>query len=181
MDALPGTAGKHFMQAAFVVEDLETACRNWIRTTGIGPFLIVPHVVLAEYNYRGELGEGLDFSVALAQSGGLQIELVQQHCDRPSAYRDTIAKGQAGFHHLAIYSDNYESLASHYLDQGFETSVSGVFGTMRFSYVDTSAEIGCMIELVEEDPAQTAFFKRIADAARDWDGRTDPIRPGFPI
>ena len=78
------------MQAAFIVDDVEAAALRWVRTTGIGPFLHVPHIQLAEYDYRGERRSGLDFSVALAQSGGVQIELIQQHCDNPSAYRDTI-------------------------------------------------------------------------------------------
>ncbi|MFM5929774.1 MAG: VOC family protein [Novosphingobium sp.] len=177
---IPGAAGRHFMQAAFMVDDLEAACMNWIRTTGIGPFLLVPHVVLAEYDYHGRKSQGLDFSVALAQSGGVQIELIQQHCDSPSAYRDTIAKGQGGFHHFAVYTPDYDGTYRHYKDQGFVSSVDGVFGKMRFSYFDTSAAIGCMVELVEEDPDQTEFFKRVAAAAEGWDGVSDPIRPGFP-
>ena len=176
----PGVAGRHIMQVAFMVDDLEAAALRWIATTGIGPFLTVPHVVLGEYDYRGRRAAGLDFSVAIAQSGGVQIELVQQHCDSPSAYRDTIAKGRQGFHHLAVYTGDYDGTYRHYRDQGFASAVDGTFGNMCFSYIDTSAAIGCMIELIEEDPDQTAFFQRIAAAAEGWDGRTDPIRPGFP-
>lgn len=177
---IPGVAGPHFMQVAFMVDDLETAAMNWVRTTGIGPFLTVPHVQLAEYDYRGRKSSGLDFSVAIAQSGGMQIELVQQHCDSPSAYRDTIAKGQTGFHHLAIYAADYDAAYRHYVDQGFASALDGVFGQMRFSYIDTSAAIGCMIELLEDDAVETALFQRIAAAAAGWDGYTDPIRLAFP-
>jgi Glyoxalase/Bleomycin resistance protein/Dioxygenase superfamily len=176
----PGVPGKHMMQAAFMVEDLEAAAMNWVRTTGIGPFLLIPHIQLAEYDYRGVKSEGLDFSVAIAQSSGIQIELIQQHCDSPSAYRDTIAKGQQGFHHLAVYCEDYDTDYRRYLDQGFVSAVDGLFGTMRFSYIDTSAAIGCMIELVEQSPVQTAFFARVAAEAENWDGVTDPLRPGFP-
>ncbi|WP_231568416.1 VOC family protein [Novosphingobium malaysiense] len=176
----PGVPGKHFMQVAMMVDDIETACANWTRTTGIGPFLHVPHVVLEEFGYRGETTSGLDFSVAIAQSGGVQIELVQQHSDGPSAYRDTIAKGEGGFHHLAIYTDDYDAAYAGYVDQGFVAAVDGTFGGYRFSYIDTSAAIGCMVELIEANPLQTDFFERIAAAAEGWDGVTDPIRPGFP-
>ncbi|MFC0203760.1 VOC family protein [Novosphingobium soli] len=176
----PGVSGPHVMQVAFMVEDLESACRNWIRTTGIGPFLEVPHVVLEEYGYRGQPAAGLDFSVAIAQSGGVQVELVQQHCDSVSAYRDTIAKGQGGFHHLAVYTGDYEAAYAHYRRQGFVAAVDGTFGGFRFSYIDATPAIGCMIELIEENRAQSEFFARIAEAAQGWDGVTDPIRPGFP-
>jgi Glyoxalase/Bleomycin resistance protein/Dioxygenase superfamily len=176
----PGTAGRHVMQAAFMVEDLEAAALAWVQTTGIGPFLLVPHIELAEYDYRGVKSTGLDFSVAIAQSGGIQIELVQQHCDSPSAYRDTITKGQQGFHHLAIYTGDYDATYRSYIDQGFASAVDGLFGDMRFSYIDTSAAIGCMIELIEESPFQSEFFARVAAEAEAWDGVTAPLRPAFP-
>lgn len=176
----PGVPGRHVMQVALMVDDIETACTRWTQTTGIGPFLVVPHIEVSEYAYRGKKAAGLDLSVAIAQSGGVQIELVQQHCDSPSAYRDTIAKGEGGFHHLAIYTDDYDAVYASYIDQGFVTAVDGEFGGFRFSYIDTSKSIGCMIELIEENPIQTDFFERVAAAADGWDGVTDPIRPGFP-
>jgi len=176
----PGVPGRHFIQVAFVVEDLDAACMGWIDTTGIGPFLKAPNIVLQEYDYRGRKSSGLEFSVALAQSGGVQIELIEQHGDAPSAYRDTIAAGGQGFHHLAIYTDDYDRVLDDYLARGFATAVGGTFGSMRFAYVDTSAVIGCMVEIIEEDPMQTDFFRRVAAAAEAWDGLTDPIRPAFP-
>jgi hypothetical protein len=176
----PGVPGPHFMQVAFIVDDVVAAARRWVATAGIGPFLHVPHIELAEYSWRGERRGGLDFSVALAQSGGLQIELVEQHCDSPSAYRDTIARGTQGFHHLAVYCEDYDAAYAHYRDQGFAASVDGKFGPLRFSYIDTSAALGCMVELVEQHESQSEFFQRVAAAAEGWDGVTDPIRPGFP-
>ena len=175
----PGVPGSHVMQVAFMVEDLEAACMHWVQAVGIGPFLTVPHVVLEEYTYCGAPASGLDFSVAIAQWGGVQIELIQQHCDNPSAYRDTIAKGQGGFHHLAVYTADYDATRARYVDQGFVAAVEGSFGGFRFCYIDTSAALGCMIELIEENPLQGAFFARVAAASESWDG-TDPIRPGFP-
>ena len=180
MAIAPGVPGKHFMQAAFIVEDIEAACMNWVRTTGVGPFLLVPHIRVDEYDYRGARASGLEFSVAIAQSGGVQIELIEQHCDSPSAYRDTIARGASGFHHLAVYTNDYDGVCRHYHDEGFVSAVDGLFGTMRFSYIDTSPAIGCMVEVIDEDPVQADFFQRIAAAAEGWDGKTDPIRPGFP-
>lgn len=175
---VPGVSGKHFNQVAFVVDDVEAAAHAWVRTTGIGPFVVLRHIRLEEFSYRGQPGGGLDFSVALAQSGGMQIELIQQHCNSPSAYRDTIAAGKTGFHHLAIYCDDYDAAYRHYQQQGFAASADGRFGEMRFSYIDTSSAIGCMIELVEENAAQGQFFRHVADLAAAWDGVTDPVRAG---
>lgn len=171
---------RRVMQLAMVVPDIEAACRQWTRTTGIGPFFHVPNISLTEINYRGVASSGLEFSVAIAQSGGVQIELIQQHCDRPSAYRDLIARGASGFHHIGLYCDDYDASFAWYAGQGYVAAVDGKFGEMRFAYFDTSADIGCMVELIEQNAVQSEFFARIVAAAEDWDGVSDPIRPGFP-
>lgn len=170
---------RRLLQTAFIVDDLESACLRWVETTGIGPFLIVPHVILEEFSYRGTPGKALDFSVAIAQGGGVQVELIQQHCDNPSAYRDLIAKGDRGFHHIGLYPDDYDATYAFYAEQGHVPAIEGVFGDKRFVYFDTSAAIGCMVELIEQNPIQSDLFARVEAAARDWDGITAPIRPGF--
>ncbi len=169
---------RRVMQSAWVVDDIESACMKWVETTGIGPFYIFPHLQL-EVNYRGKPSK-LDFSVASAQAGGVQIELVEQHCHTPSAYRDQFEQGERGHHHMAIYVSDYDAALAHYLDRGFVVATSGLFGEMRFSYVDTRDAIGCMMEIIQHDPIQDEIFKRISDGAKYWDGVTDPIRPGMP-
>jgi hypothetical protein len=115
---------------------------------------------------------------ALAQAGDIQIEFVCQHNDVPSAYRDTVPAGRSAFHHMALYSHDYDADLADYTHGGFEVAFSGAFAGKRFCYVDTSASIGCMIEIIEASDAQESFFNRIIDAAKNWDGR-DPYRPAF--
>jgi hypothetical protein len=79
---------------------------------------------------------------------------------------------------MAVYSHDYDADLADYTSGGFEVAFSSAFAGKRFCYVDTSASIGCMIEIIEASEAQEGFFKRIIDAARDWDGR-DAIRPAF--
>ncbi len=120
----------------------------------------------------------IDCTIALAQSGRTQIELIVQHCDRPSIYRDLIPKGRSGFHHLAVVCGEYERDLAHYQAAGCALAMSGLFGDMRFAYVDASAALGCVIELLEDKPSIREHFAMIARAAEDWDG-SDPIRPAF--
>ncbi len=168
---------RRIMQCAWVVEDIETACMNWVETMGVGPFYIFPHLQL-DVNYRGEPAK-IDFSIASAQAGDVQIELVQQHSEGPSAYRDLVAKGARGHHHLAIYVADYDAAVAHFTDRGFVAATDGLFGTMRFAYFDTSDPLGCMIEVIEHDAMQDTIFARIREGAENWDG-SDPIRPGMP-
>lgn len=167
------------LQAAWVVPSIPVAAKSWAETTGIGPFFLAPDLKIDTITYRGEKAS-LHFSVAIAQGGGVQIELIEQHCDSPSAYRDLVGKGERGFHHIAFYCDDYDADYRAYKERGFVPAIDGTFGDMRFSYFDTSAAIGCMVELIEHNPIQAAFFERIRKGAENWDGISDPLRPGFP-
>ena len=89
------------IQYAWVVPDLATAARRWHATTGIGPFLVNRDLRLDQPRYRGAPSV-TRFSTAVAQHGDIQIELVEQLDDTASAYRDTVAPGRTGFHHVAF-------------------------------------------------------------------------------
>ena len=157
------------VQMAWVVDDLEDAARRWHQTTGIGPFLVNRHIPIREPLYRGAPG-AVDFSTAIAQAGPVQIELVQQHDDAPSCYRDSVPKGSEAMHHVAIMAPDYETTVAGYVAQGFEVASAGHFGTARFCYVDCRPALGHMVEILEECAAIQNFFAAIARAAEEWDG-----------
>ena len=46
---------------------------------------------------------------------------------------------------------------------------------LGFAYVDTHAELGCMIEIIEHNESVKDMFKMIADTCANWDGK-NPIR-----
>lgn len=174
---LPVFNNRRVIQNSWVVTDIHAAMAAWTRTTGIGPFFLVEGITIEDQLHRGQPTDvGVTF--ALAQAGEIQIELVCQHNDAPSAYRDTIPKGSSGFHHIALYCHDYDDDLAAYTATGAEVAFSGGFDGKRFCYLDTSATIGCMVELIEASEAQEEFFKRIRVAAENWDGR-DPVRPAF--
>jgi len=157
------------VQTCWVVNDLDEAVARWHRVSGIGPFLVMRHVTVTEPHYRGTPSV-TDFSVGMAQAGPLQVELIQQHDDKPSHYRDTVPMGSEAMHHVAIMPDDYDATRAEYLGQGFEEAASGIFGDMRFSYVDTSPALGHMVEIVEPTKSIRRFFAAVTRAAEEWDG-----------
>lgn len=164
----------NLFQVAWVVNDLERSIRHWLNTTGVGPFFVIRHAKLERIEYRGAPA-ALDMSAGLAQAGPIQIELIQQHDDGPSAYRDAFPKGQEGFHHLCTMTDSFDADVDRYRSQGCPAVTQGAFGDMRFVYVDTRASLGHMTEIIEDRDSVKKMFKLIADAAVDWRG-DDPIR-----
>jgi hypothetical protein len=156
------------IQYAWVVPRLEDAILHWHRTLGVGPFLINRDIKIGGQRYRGA-PSATRFSTAVAQSGGAQIELVEQLDDGPSAYRDTVAAGTTGFHHVAFIADDFDVALAHQLATGAAIAADGLFGDMRYAYIDTGIA-GPMIEIIEDKPGIRAFFGAIRKAAEQWDG-----------
>jgi hypothetical protein len=48
-------------------------------------------------------------------------------------------------------------------------------GPMDFCYVDTSSKMGCMVEVLENQPFINNYFDNLRKAAENWDG-SNPIR-----
>lgn len=177
--AIP-TERKRVMQVCFVVPDIDAAMQSWTRTMGIGPFFLFRDLDIDTVKHRGTPTR-VKFHIAMAQAGDVQIELAQQVSDAPYAYSEAFPNGGAGgMHHLAIYVADYAAALRHFTDQGIAPSVEGLFGDMQFAYVDTRAQLGCMVEIIEHNPLQEQIFARVKAGAEGWDGVTDPVRPGLP-
>ena len=157
------------MQNGYVVRDWREAAEHWARTLGVGPFFVVENVGFAECRYRGEPTD-IDMSVAIAYSGELQIELVEQHNDAPSIYRDFLETSGPGLQHVgALTSDLDAALDGN--DLRDRILLDGVTTAgQRFAYVDTILHNGSMLEIIETDAAMQKAFDYMKKAARDWDG-----------
>ncbi|MGC6471854.1 MAG: VOC family protein [Parvibaculales bacterium] len=162
------------IQVAYVVNNLEQAAHKWIQSFGIGPFFVLEKPQITDPTYRGTPNE-VSFSTAVAQAGDMHIELVEQHCDSPSCYRDMFAKGEEGFHHVAVIAEDYEAEIARYAAQGREMAFAGISGPMKFSYVDMRPDLPFMIEVLENKAFIVDYFAKVKEAGETWDG-SDPIR-----
>ena len=156
------------MQYSWVVPSIESAAQVWFDKLGVGPFTLMRDVQVDKPMHRGGICEA-SFSVALAMNGGVQIELIEQHNDMPSPYRDTVPKGATAFHHVGIMTNDYDNAVSYYTAQGHEIAGSGAFGDVRYAYLDTSAVLGHMIEVIEDKETIRALFAAVVQANETWD------------
>ena len=159
--------GPNILQHAWVVPDLDAAIHHWHQTLKVGPFLVNRNLSITDPLHRGH-PRAVAFSTAVAQSGSIQIELIEQHDDGPSAFRDIVPAGATGFHHVAIIAEDFDAALRQYA--GVEIAAEGHFGDIRFVYLDTSATLGAMLEILEDRPAIRAFFGAIRKANERWDG-----------
>jgi catechol 2,3-dioxygenase-like lactoylglutathione lyase family enzyme len=160
-------------QIGYVVTDLDRALAGWIEL-GIGPWLVMralPMHVL----YRGEPCE-IALSLALSNSGELQIELIQQEDDTPSIFTEFLTAHGPGFHQLAYWTEDFEATMKAVEAAGWPVVWSGGEGFgVRFAYVEPPNRPATIVEISELTEAQAGVAKFIRDAADGWDGK-DPIR-----
>lgn len=166
-------------QNGYVVRDIRGAMKHWTEALGVGPFYFVETVPVVDFRYQGEPSD-VEISVALANSGDLQIELIQQLNDAPSMFRDFLAAGHEGLQHIAYWSTDFEADLERALEFGYEIGQEGRIGDPgRFVYFTTdpspAAHPGTVVELSDVSGPEGDFFRHIRSKAASWDGR-HPIR-----
>jgi len=167
-------------QLGIVVHDIDEGIRTLTETMGIGPFFILREVRPENFRYRGKPSPAPLMSLAFAFSGPLQVEVIQQHDDAPSAYKEFLDKGGSGAQHVSSWAhttEEFDAMCAKAVAAGAVAVHEGQLGPGRFAYYDTTGgPIGLCFEIAEGMiPAYHELQKSIADAAVDWDGQT-PIR-----
>jgi hypothetical protein len=161
------------IQNGYVVPDIEAAVRHWTEVMGVGPFFMFDHPQFTELCYRGQKCTA-DISAALAYWGDVQIELIQQWNDVPSAYRDWPAAAMGGLHHVGVMTQSVSADIRRFRERGIEPVQWGDLGGIRFAYIATDQHPGGMLELIEHGPID-AYYTMFREAARIWDG-SEPLR-----
>lgn len=166
------------VQTAFVVADIHAAISHFQRDCGAGPFFLLDHFLGEGQIYRGQVSEA-DVAIAMGFAGHMQIELIQPLDDHPSVYRETIEARGYGFHHFGIAFTDVDAALPDYLDRGHTLAFRAPVptgGSVAYLQSADPAAPG-FLELIPATEGMNALFTAQWQAARDWDGKTDPVRP----
>jgi hypothetical protein len=158
-----------FFQLGFVVDDIVAAATRWAAVHGVGPFHISP-VIEMQAIVAGELAPA-SIQIGLAQAGPVQIELIQQHCDRPSVFREW----PSPFHQLATITSDFDGRLRHLQQCGYDVVGEIAAGDLRVAYVDTTTDFGFYTEVVSTNLDFVARWDQISKTCAAWDG-SDPVR-----
>src|SRR5690606_3067286 len=123
-------------QIGYVVTDIEKAMRHWSGTLGVGPWFYKEDVGTTEFRYYGRTSQPPRLSIALANSGDLQVELIQQRDQAPSLYLDSLKRCGESAQHVAYWTvDRFDELASTLQERGYVEGHGGRMGSRgRFAY-----------------------------------------------
>lgn len=163
------------LQMAYVVEDIHEAMKQWVEQLKVGPWFLLEHFTGVDASYRGKASEA-DVAIAMSFAGHMNIELIQPNNSAPSVYREAIEKRGHGFHHWGIGSKDFDGDVEKYRKRGAELAFfAKVPSGGRVAYMDTTAQLPGMVELIETgadfEPIFTGFYR----ASLGWDGK-DPVR-----
>lgn len=164
-------------QLAWVVHDIEAAMAHWSGVLGVGPWFYKPAVGVTQFRYRGRESAVLpELSLAFANSGELQLELIQQRNDAPSLYRDFLLQRGQGMQHVAYWTEGFEAATAALLQAGYVEGHAGRVGERgRFAYFEHPALQGTAVEVSEQSGGKAEFFRQVREAALGWDG-SEPVR-----
>jgi hypothetical protein len=150
------------VQNAYVVDDIDKAVADFA-LAGIGPWLLLRDIQVPRVTYRGAEAS-VAMSAALSMAGGIQIELIAPHDDRPSCFRDLFAPGEFGLHHTAMFPPDWDEAVRAYQEAGFPCANmlylpdGGVAAIM-----DTSAVLGHMVELYRDSEGLRQLYQSVKE------------------
>jgi catechol 2,3-dioxygenase-like lactoylglutathione lyase family enzyme len=160
-------------QIGYVVNDFDRSVAWWL-AAGVGPFYVMRGLT-QRVLYRGEPCQ-ITMSLGLANSGEMQVEVIQQEDATPSIYAEFLASGREGFHQLAWWVSDFDAAIRDAESAGWPVVWSGGEAEgVRYAYVEPPAGPATIYEIMELTDLASGFNKAIRDAATGWDG-TDPIR-----
>lgn len=165
-------------QMGYVVRDIESAMRHWIEVCQIGPWFYVDKLAMHDFTYKGQPGAP-HLSIALANSGDVQVELIQQRDNSPTLYQDFLNAGHEGLQHFSTWPENYQEIYQAALAAGYTVGQEADSPRGPFVYFEQEGHPGTVIEMAELNEARKGIFDGVRAAAVDWDG-SDPIRERWP-
>ena len=161
-------------QIAYVVDDMDQAINYWIDVMRAGPFFLFRHATLENQRYRGA-PSNIDVSLAVANSGDVQIELIYCENDAPSVYKEFVDAGRTGVHHVGLMPENYRETYDRYVALGHEPAFECTIGGAALVYLDTVDTLGHFTELWDNSDVFKDFMESVKAASVGWTGE-NPIR-----
>ena len=164
-------------QVGYVVHDIEKAMRHWV-DLGVGPWFYKEDVGTTEFRYHGKPSRLPKLSIALANSGDLQLELIQQRDDAPSLYLDSLSASGELAQHVAYWTaDRFDEIGRQPRRARLSSRATpAAWARAAASRTSSTPSLpSAMVEISETTGGKGEYFDKIRRAAQTWDG-SDPIR-----
>ena len=162
----------NFVQIAYLANDLEQKCAALLEAFDIGPFIVARKLELTHHVYKGQPCENFVVDAAFAQSGDLNIEILQMRSSGPNAISDMFANGREGVHHAAYFCADIFAEKDKLTRLGYPPVSEFMLGDINLCFSDTRALFGHMVELYQDCAELRELYRRTRALRGQWDGKT---------
>lgn len=159
-------------QFGFVVTNLDEAIAAWVGL-GVGPWFVTREIKMEGCLYRGQPAEPV-ISIALANAGDMQIELIAQHDESPSIYKEFLDATGGGFNQVAYWVKDVDAVRKDAEAAGWTEVWSGDPG-VKFSYLEHPQSPVTIVELTEDNELMGPANEAIRAAAVGWTADQPPL------
>ena len=138
-------------QVGIIVGDIETKARAWSEILGLPmPNIIITDMVdktQAEYSDKSTTARA---KLAFFHMGQLDVELIEP-IDTPSTWKDQLDQHGDSLHHIAFEIKGMQEKISYLDSKGIPLVQRGEYTGGRYAYLDGIAQLGTVLELLEND------------------------------
>lgn len=137
-------------QIGIVVRDIEKACAVFENIFGIGPFEICELNKNSKVDFKVHgIEDPIRLKLAFAQSGNLEIELIQI-TEGKTSHTEYLEKHGEGIHHLGFLVDDYDETIGKLKCMGINLKEAGISrGKNKFAYMENAKTSGVIFEIIK--------------------------------
>jgi methylmalonyl-CoA/ethylmalonyl-CoA epimerase len=138
-------------QVGIIVSDIEAKARAWSEILGLPmpQIIITDPVDTARTEYRGTRTSARA-KLAFFHTGQVDIELIEP-IGEPSTWKDHLDQHGDSLHHIAFHVQGMKEKTAYLDSKGLSLLQRGEYTGGRYAYFDGDAQLGCILELLEND------------------------------
>jgi methylmalonyl-CoA/ethylmalonyl-CoA epimerase len=138
-------------QVGIIVQDIEAKARAWSEILGLAmPEIIVTDTFeLARTEYQGQPTTA-QAKLAFFHLGQVDLELIEP-IGEPSTWKDQLDQHGSSLHHIAFQIKGMSEKIAYLDAKGVPLVQRGEYTGGRYAYMDGNAQLGAILELLEND------------------------------
>ena len=138
-------------QAGIIVQDIEAKARAWAEVLG----LPVPEIMITDTYERAQTeydGKPSNARAKLAffHLGQVDLELIEP-VGKPSTWQDQLDEHGDSLHHIAFEIKGMSGKVAYLEAKGLPLVQRGEYPGGRYAYINGNAQLGAILELLEND------------------------------
>ena len=138
-------------QIGIIVQDVEAKARAWAEVLGLPmpEIMITDSYERAQTEYNGKPSQARA-KMAFFNLGQVSLELIEP-VGEPSTWRDQLDEHGDSLHHIAFEIKGMAAKVAYLEAKGLRLVQRGEYPGGRYAYVDGNAQLGAILELLEND------------------------------